>query len=146
LAETYVALIGQIIEGVRRAMLACLTNGTDPNPIRRSLVGREPPSKRSQGCGIGDPNSGVAQRATEEDGGDCGGDGCEDVDDFGAVAAPAPARSGRPSGRRRLGRDRLTPEEVADLMAPPVPSYPRWVKPLTSDGMCRVETGLARFG
>jgi hypothetical protein len=37
LAETYVVLTGQI-EEVRRAMLACLSNGAAPNPIRPARV------------------------------------------------------------------------------------------------------------
>jgi hypothetical protein len=48
LAETYVALTGQI-EEVRRAMLACLSNGIDPNPIRPARVsgGSQPANARA---------------------------------------------------------------------------------------------------
>ena len=48
LAEEYVALTGQI-EEVRRAMLAFLTNGTDPNPTRpaRSSGGSQHPNAKA---------------------------------------------------------------------------------------------------
>jgi hypothetical protein len=49
LAETYVALSGQI-EDVRRAMLACLTNGAEPNPMRpaRASGGSRPAGKAAE--------------------------------------------------------------------------------------------------
>jgi DNA-binding transcriptional ArsR family regulator len=57
LAETYVALTGQI-EEVRRAMLACLTNGADPNPMH--------PARLSSGSQSNHPNAAKAAEAEEK--------------------------------------------------------------------------------
>ena len=122
LAEKYVALTGEI-EDVRRAMLACLTNG-----------GGEPPSSlspaRPASIGRGHPKAVEAAKAEEA---------IVDLLRTKPGSRPAnwpsraerksrrwpsgwPAESARPShGRRRQRMDRrvrLTPEEILDLMSP----------------------------